>query len=34
MMKIEWKERVYNSFVGTLSERDEYQNKKSIKNYL
>ena len=25
MMKIEWKERVYNSFVGTLSERDEYQ---------
>lgn len=25
MMKIEWKERVYNSFVGTMSERDEYQ---------
>ncbi|MGH0592556.1 DUF3278 domain-containing protein [Bacillus pretiosus] len=25
MMKLEWKERVYNSFVGTMSERDEYQ---------
>ncbi|PRT33490.1 DUF3278 domain-containing protein [Bacillus wiedmannii] len=25
MVKIEWKERVYNNFVGTMSERDEYQ---------
>ncbi len=25
MMKIEWKEKVYNNFIGTISERDEYQ---------
>ena len=34
MMKIEWKERVYNNFVGTMSERDEYQKQEINKNYL